>query len=143
MPRKSKAFGSTEGKAPAALLSAASNTISPLGLINATLANCALGFYSKHTYITVISLNTNCFHLFIFTQIRNELGVIGFLYVKDDYRRQGVAEDLVIYLCHALAKQGFDATAHIVDGNTPSLKLFTRLGFEAIEYNYWFIKADI
>ncbi|XP_011213763.2 uncharacterized protein LOC105233385 [Bactrocera dorsalis] len=73
----------------------------------------------------------------------NELGVIGFLYVKDNYRRQGLAEYLVIHLCHVLAKQGSDATAHIVDGNTPSLKLFKRLGFEAIEYDYWFLKAEL
>ncbi|XP_011178654.1 uncharacterized protein LOC105209758 [Zeugodacus cucurbitae] len=73
----------------------------------------------------------------------NELGCIGFLYVKENYRRQGLAEHLVVHLCQALAKQDCDALAHIRDANVPSLKLFERLGFKAIEYNYWFIKEDI
>ncbi|XP_018793162.1 PREDICTED: uncharacterized protein LOC108971502 [Bactrocera latifrons] len=93
--------------------------------------NLSFGAYNRH-------IGELCAWVLI-----NELGVIGFLYVKDNYRRQGLAEYLVTHLCHVLAKQGCDAAAHIVDGNTPSLKLFKRLGFEAIEYDYWFLKEEL
>ncbi|XP_017471424.1 PREDICTED: uncharacterized protein LOC108362791 [Rhagoletis zephyria] len=71
----------------------------------------------------------------------SELGTIAFLYVKAPYRRRGLAEVLVRQLCRALADQDHDAMAHIEDTNEASTKLFTKLGFQAIEYNYWFIKA--
>ncbi|CAD6998150.1 unnamed protein product [Ceratitis capitata] len=71
-----------------------------------------------------------------------ELGTIAFLHVKDNFRRRGLAEDLVRSMCHKLAEQGCDATAHIEDTNEASTKLFRKLGFQPREYNYWFIKAD-
>lgn len=74
--------------------------------------------------------------------LHSELGTFGLLYVKSNYRRRRLAEDLVIRICLKLAEQDCDASAHIVDTNEPSTKLFTKLGFQPIEYNYWFIRGD-
>lgn len=70
------------------------------------------------------------------------MGTLALLYVKNNYRRRGLAEDLVVRMCRMLAEQDCDASSHIEDTNEPSIRLFTKLGFQPIEYNYWFIKRD-
>ncbi|XP_018793106.1 PREDICTED: uncharacterized protein LOC108971467 [Bactrocera latifrons] len=74
--------------------------------------------------------------------IHSELGTLGLLCVKNNYRRRGLAEDLVVRICRTLAEQDCDASAHIEDTNEASTRLFKKLGFRPIEYNYWFIRAD-
>ncbi|XP_053961435.1 uncharacterized protein LOC128865290 isoform X2 [Anastrepha ludens] len=72
----------------------------------------------------------------------SELGTIACLYVKSEYRRRGLAEFLVKQICRMLTAKNCDATAHIEDTNNASRRLFTKLGFQSVEFNYWFIKAD-
>mmetsp|Transcript_17105 Transcript_17105/g.23777 ORF Transcript_17105/g.23777 Transcript_17105/m.23777 type:complete len:195 (-) Transcript_17105:258-842(-) len=61
--------------------------------------------------------------------IRHRNGSIGILHVDPEHRRLGLAEALLKQATMALIRRRDKAFAFIVDGNTASEKLFTKLGW--------------
>lgn len=57
------------------------------------------------------------------------------LHVQDEYRRRGYATILLQKASRALKEQGKERVAFIVDGNTASEALFTKLGWERADFN--------
>lgn len=64
------------------------------------------------------------------------MGAVGVLQVTQDFQGRGLASILVKALSTiAVATYNVDVTAHIYPSNTPSLSLFTKLGFREIHQN--------
>ncbi|XP_004530240.1 uncharacterized protein LOC101450675 [Ceratitis capitata] len=68
--------------------------------------------------------------------IRCNLGLLGMLHVKDDYRGRGLAKLLVQMLSRQLAGAGEDVLTMISDQNATSQALFKKLKFEEIGLTY-------
>ena len=62
--------------------------------------------------------------------LRYEGGALGMLHVQQDYRRRGYAQILLEEATRTLQNRGEDCVAFIVDGNTASESLFTKLGWK-------------
>jgi 8-oxo-dGTP diphosphatase len=56
-------------------------------------------------------------------------GSIGFLYVKDEYRKQGYGTTVTISLIKKLRQRKETVFASVMENNLPSLNMFERLGF--------------
>jgi GNAT superfamily N-acetyltransferase len=64
-------------------------------------------------------------------------GAIGCLYVLEPYRSSGYAFDVGAAVIHELRTKGKTPFIYIVDGNTKSLNLSKKMGFELDRIVYW------
>ena len=60
-------------------------------------------------------------------------GSMGMLYVREEQRRQGLAQCLVHSLSDKLAKQGWPLFVYVEDDNTASQAFFKRCGFSHVQ----------
>lgn len=67
-------------------------------------------------------------------------GGMGYLYVEEDCRRQGVARSLESYLVNRMLEQGRTPYAHVQQGNTASERLQERLGFYKAGESLWWLE---
>ena len=63
---------------------------------------------------------------------------LGFLHVKECWRRRGFAKDLTDAICQDAEKQNLTPVVDIFQDNVASLSLSKSLGFEKIGENHWF-----
>jgi len=70
-------------------------------------------------------------------------GALGMLYVRDPFRRCGIASTLVAAAARALDEAGLPCFGYIVDGNVASEALFARLGWRRAADADWvsFVRA--
>ncbi len=63
---------------------------------------------------------------------------LGFLHVKEGWRRKGFAKDLTDEICKYAAEHDLTPVVDIFQDNVASLSLSKSLGFEKIGENHWF-----
>ena len=67
-------------------------------------------------------------------------GSMGMLFIKEDYRKLGLATNLEKFMINKTIEEGYIPFGHIVDDNYKSLNLQKKLGLEiAPGFNYWII----
>lgn len=59
-------------------------------------------------------------------------GVLGSLYVLEEFQGQGLGKLITTKMCKLLAEQGKDSFAGVIPSNTTSRKMFERLQFKQI-----------
>ncbi len=64
--------------------------------------------------------------------------MLGFLHVKEEWRRRGLAKAITERLCQDALELGVTPVADIFQDNEESLELATTLGFERIGEGHWF-----
>ncbi|XP_060666228.1 uncharacterized protein LOC132798387 isoform X2 [Drosophila nasuta] len=69
--------------------------------------------------------------------LRLPLGSLGLLQVMSSQRRLGFGSLMVRVLSKKIAEQNLDVFAPVVTENTPSRRMFEKLGFEKIDEIYW------
>lgn len=63
---------------------------------------------------------------------------LGFLHVKEGWRRRGFAKDLTEVICNYAKEKDLTPVVDIFQDNVASLSLSKSLGFEKIGENHWF-----
>ncbi|KAH8409366.1 hypothetical protein KR222_001793, partial [Zaprionus bogoriensis] len=69
--------------------------------------------------------------------LRLPLGSLGLLQVLESHKRLGLGNLLVRYLSKQISALGDEVLAPVITENTPSRKMFEKLGFQQIDYVYW------
>ncbi|XP_062138697.1 uncharacterized protein LOC133847559 [Drosophila sulfurigaster albostrigata] len=69
--------------------------------------------------------------------LRLPLGSLGLLQVLSSQKRLGLGSLMVRVLSKKIAEQNLDVFAPVVTENTPSRRMFEKLGFEKIDDIYW------
>ncbi|XP_017859275.1 PREDICTED: uncharacterized protein LOC108611260 [Drosophila arizonae] len=64
-------------------------------------------------------------------------GALGLLRVVDTHKRLGLGSLMVRYLSKKISELGDEVRAPVVTENTPSRKMFEKLGFQQIDHVYW------
>ena len=68
-------------------------------------------------------------------------GSMGLLVVKEEYRRMGFGETMEKFLINSLLKRGMTPYCQIIEGNSASLGLQRKIGFDISENMlYWMLK---
>lgn len=73
-----------------------------------------------------------------FESYRLPLGSLGLLQVVESHKRLGLGSLMVSYLSKKISELGEEVLADVLLENTPSNTLFTKLGFQKIEYAYFY-----
>ncbi|MCF7791336.1 MAG: GNAT family N-acetyltransferase [Victivallales bacterium] len=68
-------------------------------------------------------------------------GALNFLYVMKEYRRQGLANSVILALTKKIRKCGRQPYMYIEDSRNETIRLATNLGFEKKETVHWFSLA--
>ncbi len=59
-------------------------------------------------------------------------GYIGFIFVRKEFRRQGIAEKIVSHLFDWFKERGLnEALLKVYDGNTGAIKAYEKIGFQS------------
>ncbi|KRF81378.1 uncharacterized protein [Drosophila virilis] len=69
--------------------------------------------------------------------LRLPIGALGLLQVMDSHRRLGLGSLMVRVLSSKISELGDEVLAPVVTENTPSRRLFEKLGFQKIDNVYW------
>lgn len=67
-------------------------------------------------------------------------GTIGLLFVKQNYRRKGIARLLMATKIKSLISQGRTPVLHVIDGNTASFNLQKNMGYDLLEDRVYWLK---
>ncbi|XP_064540979.1 uncharacterized protein LOC135430297 [Drosophila montana] len=69
--------------------------------------------------------------------LRLPIGSLGLLQVLESHKRLGLGSLMVRYLSKKISEMGDEVLAPVVTENTPSRKMFEKLGFQKIDNVYW------
>lgn len=72
----------------------------------------------------------------------HEEGGIGYLYVEEAFRKQGVAQSLESYLVNRMLERGLTPYGHVAEGNTASERLQEKLGFYRAGNRIWWLQRS-
>lgn len=80
-----------------------------------------------------------CICVYILKEFLHRLpsGSLGLLRVVDTHKRRGLGSLMVRYLSKKISELGDEVRAPVVTENTPSRKMFEKLGFQQIDHVYW------
>ena len=67
-------------------------------------------------------------------------GSMGMLFVREEYRRQGVGESLAAYLINLTKEWGWTPYCHVFTDNLPSIRLQEKMGLYLSDGNIWWLE---
>lgn len=71
--------------------------------------------------------------------LRNHMGSLGTLQVKDEFQRRGYGILLIREMARLCAINGYDVTGSVMPDNFKSIKLVEKVGFRKIDENFSFV----